>query len=54
MGGKGSGRPIKHKTAEERRQAVLESKKKYNKSHREERSAYMKLWRKKKDSEVEK
>ena len=48
MGGKGSGRPLKHKTAEERRQAILESKKKYNNVHREERIAYMKQWRKKK------
>lgn len=46
MGGKGSGRPIKHKTEEERRQAILESKRKYNKAHREERIAYMKQWRK--------
>jgi len=49
MGGKGSGRPIKHKTAEERRQAILESKRKYNDAHREERSAYMKQWRKSKE-----
>ena len=47
MGGKGSGRPIKHKTEEERRQAILESKRRYNKTHREERIAYMKQWRKK-------
>ena len=33
MGGKGSGRPIKHKTEEERRQAILESKRKYNKGN---------------------
>ena len=49
MGGKGSGRPIKHKTEEERRQAILESKRKYNKIHREERIAYMKQWRKRKE-----
>lgn len=48
MGGKGSGRPIKYKTAEERRKAILESKRKYNKAHREERSAYMRQWRKRK------
>ena len=47
MGGKGSGRPRKYKTEEERRQALLKSKRKYNKAHREERTAYMKLWRKK-------
>lgn len=47
MGGKGSGRPRKYKTEEERRQAILESKRKYNKVHREERIAYMKLWHKK-------
>lgn len=50
MGGKGSGRPIKYKTEEERRQAILESKRKYNNSHREERIAYMKQWRKKRSS----
>ncbi len=49
MGGKGSGRSIKHKTEEERRQAILESKRKYNKTHREERIAYMKQWRKNKE-----
>jgi hypothetical protein len=49
MGGKGSGRPIKHKTAEERRQAILESKRKYNKAHREERIEYMKQYRKSKE-----
>lgn len=47
MGGKGSGRPKIYKTEEERRQAILKSKRKYNKAHREERIAYMKLWRKK-------
>lgn len=47
MGGKGSGRPRKYKTEEERRQAILKSKRKYNKAHREERIAYMKLWHKK-------
>ena len=41
MGGKGSGRPRKHKTEEERRQAILKSKRKYNKAHREERIAYI-------------
>ena len=49
MGGKVRGRPIKYKTAEERRQAILESKRKYNKAHREERIAYMKQWRKRKE-----
>ena len=49
MGGKGSGRPRKHKTEEERRQAILESKRRYNKTHREERIAYMKRWRKRKE-----
>ena len=48
MGGKGSGRPKIYKTEEERRQAILESKRKYNKAHREERIAYMKQWYKKK------
>lgn len=48
MGGKGSGRLIKYKTEEERRQAILESKRKYNNAHREERIAYMKQWNKKK------
>lgn len=48
MGGKGSGRPIKYKTPEERRQAILESKRKYNNAHREEKSVYMKQWRKSK------
>lgn len=47
MGGKGSGRPIKYKTEAERRQAILESKRRYNNAHREERFAYMKQWRKK-------
>ena len=47
MGGKGSGRPIKHKTVKEHRQAILESKRRYNETHREERIAYMKQWRKK-------
>ena len=47
MGDKGSGRPIKHRTEEERRQAILESKRKYNETHREERIAYMKQWQKK-------
>ena len=47
MGGKGSGRLIKYKTETERRQAYLESKRKYNNAHREERIAYMKLWRRK-------
>lgn len=51
MGGKGSGRPVKYKTTEERRQAILESKKKYNKTHREERITYMKQWRKKNSKE---
>lgn len=46
MGGKGSGRPIKYKTEEERRQAILESKRKYNKAHREEIIAYMKQYNK--------
>ena len=53
MGGKGSGRPkgsVKHKTEEERRQAILESKRRYNKAHREERIAYMKQWREKRRS----
>lgn len=49
MGGKGSGRLKMYKTAEERRQAILESKRKYNKTHREERIAYMKQWRKSKE-----
>ena len=49
MGGKGSGRPIKYKTEGERRQAILESKRKYNNAHREERIAYMKQWRKRKE-----
>lgn len=53
MGGKGSGRPIKHKTEEERRQAILESKRKYNKAHREERIAYMKRWRKSKEQTMD-
>lgn len=48
MGGKGSGRPRKYKTEEERRQAILESKRKYNKAHREKRIAYMRQWRKSK------
>lgn len=51
MGGKGSGRPKIYKTEEERRQAILKSKRKYNKVHREERIAYMKLWRKKKQGD---
>lgn len=49
MGGKGSRRPIKYKTAEERRQAILESKKKYNNAHGLERRAYMQQWRKSKE-----
>ena len=53
MGGKGSGRPKIYKTEEERRQAILKSKRKYNKAHREERIAYMKLWHKK-NKEAEK
>ena len=40
------GRPIKYKTEEERRQAILEYKRKYNKAHREEKAAYMRKWRK--------
>lgn len=36
-------------TEEERRRAILESKRKYNNAHREERSAYMKQWRKSKE-----
>ena len=47
MGGKGSGRPIKYQTEQERRQAILESKRRYNKAHREERIAYQKQWREK-------
>lgn len=49
MGGKGSGRPKIYKTGEERKQAILESKRKYNKAHREERIAYMKQYRKSKE-----
>lgn len=49
MGGKGSGRPKIYKTEEERRYAILESKRKYNKAHREERIASMKQWRKRKE-----
>ena len=37
MGVKGSGRLIKYKTETERRQAYLESKRKYNNAHREKR-----------------
>ena len=50
MGGKGSGRQIKHRTEQERRQAILDSKRKYNNAHREERIAYMKRWREKRRS----
>ena len=49
MGGKGSGRPKIYKTEEDRRQAILKSKRKYNNAHREERIAYMKQWRKSKE-----
>lgn len=48
MGGKGSGRTKVYKTEEQRRQAILESKRRYNNAHREERIAYMKQWRKSK------
>lgn len=40
------GRPIKYKTEEERRQAILEQKRKYNRTHREEKAVYQRKWRK--------
>ena len=50
MGGKGRGRPRLYKTEEERRQAILESKRRYNSTHKEERASYMKMWRLRKRS----